>query len=150
MLLEASYEALLTGRWITDLANTAAYLFHKLPQLNWVGFYLLGSQPSENQNTLYLGPFQGKVACTEIPLGKGVCGAAAKERRTILVPNVHLFPGHIACDSASNSEIVVPLITPEGKLLGVLDLDSPDLNRFTASDQTFLEETVRILLGRFT
>jgi len=142
--LDAALAALLAGEddLIANLANTSALLFTTLPQLNWAGFYLLRS-PEE----LVLGPFQGKPACVRIALGRGVCGTAAAERRTVLVPNVHEFPGHIACDSASNSEIVLPLIRANGELLGVLDLDSPVLERFDAIDQQGLERIVRTLLA---
>lgn len=142
--LDAALSALLAGEHdlIANLANTSALLFTTLPQLNWAGFYLLRS-PEE----LVLGPFQGKPACVRIALGRGVCGTAAAERRTVLVPNVHEFPGHIACDSASNSEIVLPLIRANGELLGVLDLDSPVLERFDAIDQQGLERIVRTLLA---
>jgi len=142
--LDASLAALLAGEHdlIANLANTSALLFTSLPQLNWAGFYLLNS-PKE----LVLGPFQGKPACVRIALGRGVCGTAAAERRTVLVPNVHEFPGHIACDSASNSEIVLPLIRANGELLGVLDLDSPVLERFDVIDQQGLERIVRTLLA---
>ena len=142
--LDAALAALLAGEYdlIANLANTSALLFTTLPQLNWAGFYLLRS-PDE----LVLGPFQGKPACVRIALGRGVCGTAAATRRTVLVPNVHEFPGHIACDSASNSEIVLPLINNNGELLGVLDLDSPVLERFDAIDQQGLERIVRTLLA---
>jgi GAF domain-containing protein len=142
--LDAALAALLAGEHdlIANLANTSALLFTTLPQLNWAGFYLLRS-PDE----LVLGPFQGKPACVRIALGRGVCGTAAAARRTVLVPNVHEFPGHIACDSASNSEIVLPLIAGNGELLGVLDLDSPVLERFDAIDQQGLERIVRTLLA---
>jgi GAF domain-containing protein len=142
--LDASLGALLAGEHdlIANLANTSALLFTSLPQLNWAGFYLLNS-PKE----LVLGPFQGKPACVRIALGRGVCGTAAAERCTVLVPNVHEFPGHIACDSASNSEIVLPLIRANGELLGVLDLDSPVLERFDVIDQQGLEQIVRTLLA---
>jgi GAF domain-containing protein len=141
--LDAALAALLAGEHdlIANLANTSALLFNTLPQLNWAGFYLLRS-PDE----LVLGPFQGKPACVRIALGRGVCGTAAATRRTILVPNVHEFPGHIACDSASNSEIVLPLIAGNGELLGVLDLDSPVLERFDAIDQQGLERIVATLM----
>ncbi len=109
------------------MANCAALLWKALPQINWAGFYLLRGE------RLILGPFQGRVACTVIPVGKGVCGTAAAERAVQLVPDVHAFPGHIACDSASRSEIVLPLIAG-GQLVGVMDLDSPMLNRFTQAD----------------
>ena len=113
---------------IANLANAAALLYHSLDGLNWAGFYLLEG------DALVLGPFQGRPACIEIPVGRGVCGTAVAEGRTQLVPDVHQFPGHIACDSASNSEIVVP-IRADGKIVGVLDLDSPHLGRFTEEDQ---------------
>ena len=109
-----------------------------LPDLNWVGFYVL------RNGQLVVGPFQGKPACIEIPLGRGVCGTAAAERKTVLVEDVHRFPGHIACDSASNSEIVVPIFC-NGEIYGVLDIDSPYLSRFTREDQRGLEEIVKIL-----
>lgn len=121
-----------------NLANAAALLYHTLEGLNWAGFYLM-----EN-GVLVLGPFQGKPACIEIPVGRGVCGTAVEEDQTQLVPDVHQFPGHIACDCASNSEIVVP-IHAGGKVVGVLDMDSPHLGRFTPEDQAGLEEFVRVL-----
>lgn len=121
-----------------NLANASALLYDALQDLNWAGFYLM-----EN-GKLVLGPFQGKVACVEIEVGKGVCGTAVERDATILVENVHQFPGHIACDCASNSEIVVP-IRKNGRVIGVLDIDSPKFARFGAADQTGLEEFVRIL-----
>ncbi|MBQ7313561.1 MAG: GAF domain-containing protein, partial [Clostridia bacterium] len=121
---------------IANLANASALLYHTLDNLNWAGFYLM-----EN-GQLVLGPFQGKTACIEIPVGRGVCGTAVARGETILVKNVHEFPGHIACDSASNSEIVVP-IRKNGEIIGVLDIDSPLLGRFTEDDQAGLEEFVR-------
>lgn len=124
---------------IANMANMAALLFHELPDLNWAGFYLL------KNDELILGPFQGKVACMHIPLGKGVCGTSASNRCTMLVDNVHTFPTHIACDSASNSEIVIPIIK-ENTLLGVLDVDSPVFARFDSVDQQYLEQAVGILL----
>lgn len=120
------------------LANCSALLWEHLDRINWAGFYLL------KDNTLYLGPFQGKVACTVIPMGKGVCGTAAQSREIQLVPDVHLFPGHIACDSASNSEIVLPLIA-DGLLLGVMDIDSPEVNRFSQEDAEGLAALCQIL-----
>lgn len=123
---------------ISNLANAAALLWHGLSDLNWAGFYLLEGKK------LVLGPFQGKTACIEIPLGRGVCGAAAAEDRTQLVPDVHAFRGHIACDSASNSEIVVPLHR-NGEVVGVLDLDSPSFDRFTEEDRLGLEQFAAIL-----
>jgi len=124
---------------IANAANFAALLYHVLPELNWAGFYFL------QRDGLVLGPFQGQPACTRIALGKGVCGRAAELRRTILVENVHEFPGHIACDKASNSEIVVPLVK-DGRLFGVLDLDSPRLRRFDAEDQTGLESLAQVFV----
>lgn len=117
---------------IANAANVAALIFTRVPRLNWAGFYFLQG------DTLVLGPFQGQPACTRIPVGRGVCGTAIARNETMLVPDVHQFPGHIACDSASNSEIVVPL-TIGGKLSGVLDIDSPELNRFSQSDQALFE-----------
>lgn len=113
-------------------ANTAALVWELLPGLNWAGFYFLrGGQ-------LVVGPFQGRLACVRIALGAGVCGTAARRRETVIVPDVHQFAGHIACDAASNSEIVVPLVAA-GRLIGVLDLDSPDLGRFSSDDARGLE-----------
>lgn len=123
---------------IANLANASALLYEALPDLNWAGFYLLEGE------TLVLGPFQGKPACIQIPVGRGVCGTAVAEGKTQLVADVHQFPGHIACDSASNSEIVIPL-WKEGKILGVLDIDSPLYDRFTSEDQQGLEEFAAIL-----
>lgn len=123
---------------IANLANAAALLYHTLDDLNWAGFYLM-----EN-GVLVLGPFQGKAACIEIPVGRGVCGAAAAKQQTQLVYDVHQFPGHIACDCASNSEIVVPILV-SGQVAGVLDLDSPTTGRFTEKDRAGLEGFVQIL-----
>lgn len=117
---------------VANAANLASLIYHSLPELNWAGFYFLKG------GELVLGPFQGKVACVRIALGKGVCGTAAAERRSIVVSDVHEFPGHIACDSASNSEIVVPILRG-GELLGVLDLDSPIAGRFDEEDRAGLE-----------
>ena len=126
-------------RWFLPLmANVSALLYETLPDLNWAGFYLM------RNGQLVLGPFQGKPACIHIMPGKGVCGTALKEDRTQRVDDVHLFPGHIACDSASNSEIVVPLHR-KGQAAAVLDLDSPSLCRFTARDQEGLEKIGRVL-----
>src|SRR6266516_4821526 len=127
--LAAELVGLLKGEkdFVANAANTSALIFDALPDLNWVGFYLL------KEGELVVGPFQGKPACVRIALGKGVCGTAAVERKTIVVPDVNAFPGHIACDAASRSEIVVPLISG-GDLLGVLDIDSPRLARFDAGD----------------
>ena len=126
---------------ITLLSNVSAFLNEKLHTINWVGFYLyLDGQ-------LVLGPFQGKVACEIIPLSKGVCGKAATDRQTVLVEDVHKFPGHIACDSASQSEIVLPIIL-DGQLYGVLDIDSPVISRFTQNDKQTLEQCVEIIIKR--
>ncbi len=130
--------------FIANAANTAALLYHALPDVNWVGFYLLRDGDAE----LVVGPFQGRPACTRIAVGRGVCGTAAKLRKTIVVEDVHKFPGHIACDSASNSEIVVPMVLLEDdRLLGVLDIDSPRLGRFDAQDQRGLGRLVEVFLA---
>ncbi len=126
---------------LSNLANAAALLWDGLDRLNWAGFYLTAP---DGDGRLVLGPFHGKPACIEIPFGKGVCGTAAKENRTQLVPDVHLFPGHIACDSASESEIVIPLRRGD-RVAGVLDLDSPEKNRFTEEDREGLEAFAAIL-----
>lgn len=128
-------------RPLPALANCAALIWSSLPRVNWAGFYLASGE------TLYLGPFQGKPACTLIPFQRGVCGAAATARSVQLVPDVHRFPGHIACDGASRSEIVLPLIVG-GALVGVMDIDSPVLNRFDAQDQAGLTALCRILTDR--
>jgi L-methionine (R)-S-oxide reductase len=125
---------------LANAANMCALLYQMLPDVNWAGFYFL--QGSE----LVLGPFQGKVACVRIALGRGVCGTAAERREILVVPDVNEFPGHIACDAASRSEIVVPLVQ-HGRLLGVLDLDSPELARFDAEDRDGLKAAVDILLN---
>lgn len=128
-LMAAQMDALLEGCALPlpALANCSALFWESMPDINWAGFYLL------KDSTLYLGPFQGKSACTMIPVGRGVCGAAAATKEIQLVPDVHLFPGHIACDSASNSEIVLPLMV-DGKLIGVMDIDSPIKERFDEAD----------------
>ena len=128
---------------IANMANTAAVLGQHVPNINWAGFYLVDQELATGE--LVLGPFWGKPACMRIPPGKGVCGAAAMQRATMVVGNVHDFPGHIACDAASCSEIVVPLIS-HGRLLGVLDVDSPDYDRFTDSDRIPLEQIAQILV----
>ncbi len=140
--LSVQLRALLAGERdaIANIANMASLLFYSLPDLNWVGFYLL------KNNELVLGPFQGKPACVRIGLGSGVCGTAAKRRETIMVDNVHDFPDHIACDSASNSEIVVPIVAGE-QLIGVLDLDSPSLSRFDEEDAAGLNELVEMFVS---
>jgi GAF domain-containing protein len=140
--LAEQLRSLLEGErdFIANAANLSALLYHSLPDLNWAGFYL------QKDGELVLGPFQGKPACVRIAMGKGVCGTAAAQRQTILVDNVHDFPGHIACDSASNSEIVVPLIKQE-RLLGVLDLDSPLFARFDDEDALGLNGLVEIFIA---
>ncbi len=140
-MLCAQLDAVSEGcrRPLPMLANAAALLWMTLPEINWAGFYLLDG------DTLYLGPFQGKPACTVIPVGKGVCGTAARSLRTQRVPDVHAFPGHIACDSASRSELVIPLLRPDGALIGVLDLDSPVPDRFSEADQAGLERFAETL-----
>jgi len=139
--LAAQLRSLLEGErdFIANAANVAALLYHSLPNLNWAGFYLL------REGELVLGPFQGQPACVRIAIGKGVCGTAAQHRQTILVENVHEFPGHIACDSESNSEIVVPLIKDQ-QLIGVLDLDSPLFGRFDEEDAAGLNALARIFV----
>ena len=141
--LARGLESLLAGEpdLISCAANTASLIYYGLPELNWVGFYLLDAASGD----LLVGPFQGRPACARIPLGRGVCGTAAAERRTVLVADVHAFPGHIACDSASNSEIVIPLLRGND-LLGVLDLDSPKHARFNSADARGLETLARIFL----
>ena len=139
--LAVQLASLLTGErdLIANAANLSALIFHSLPDLNWAGFYFVKS------DELVLGPFQGKPACVRIPVGQGVCGTAAARRAITIVPNVHEFPGHIACDSASNSEIVIPLIKDE-KFLGVLDLDSPVPGRFDETDAEGLHRLASLLI----
>jgi len=141
--LARSLRALLAGEHdlVANAANMAALLYWNLRELNWAGFYFV----AQDRGDLLLGPFQGKPACVRIPVGRGVCGTAAARRATVVVPDVHAFPGHIACDSASNSEIVVPVIR-NGTLLGVLDLDSPLHSRFDEADARGLEALVRIFV----
>lgn len=124
--------------WLPVFANASALLWDCFPSINWAGFYIV------NQGSLLLGPFQGKVACIRIPIGKGVCGTAVAEDATQRINNVHLFPGHIACDSASNSELVIP-IHHDGKVVALLDMDSPIYNRFSGNDQKDLEAFVQTL-----
>lgn len=138
--LEAEVIALLARDWFTNLANASASLKFHLSRVNWAGFYLA------RDGKLLLGPFQGLPACLEIKFGKGVCGTSALERKTMIVPDVDKFPGHIACDSASRSEIVIPMVH-EDRLLGVLDIDSPELNRFDETDAMGLEAIVRALVA---
>ena len=138
--LNAQLRSLIAGvpHEIANLANASALLWESLERINWAGFYRI------EDGQLVLGPFQGKPACIEIPVGRGVCGTAVAEERTQLVYDVHAFPGHIACDSASNSEIVVPLHRG-AEVVGVLDIDSPFIGRFTEEDKTGLEAFARIL-----
>ena len=142
--LDAALDALTADEpdAIANMANAAALLWQYLPDLNWAGFYRLVG------DALVLGPFQGKPACIRIPLGRGVCGTAAERRESVLVPDVHAFPGHIGCDAASRSELVVPLLR-DGKVLGVLDLDSPLPGRFDDEDLAGCAELVQRLAGRF-
>lgn len=138
--MRAQMEAILDENLhlVTNLSNAAALIFYSMEKVNWAGFYL------SEESGLYLGPFQGKPACVRIPTGKGVCGKAAQEEKTQRVEDVHLFPGHIACDYASESEIVIPIFA-NGKLWGVLDIDSPEKGRFSSEDQKGLEQLVRLL-----
>lgn len=140
--LASELQSLLAGEHdlVANTANATSLIYNALPDVNWCGVYLL------RRGELVVGPFQGKPACVRIPLGKGVCGTAAVERRTVLVPDVHAFPGHIACDAASRSEIVIPLMAA-GELLGVLDLDSPRLARFDEADRRGLEQLAAILVS---
>ena len=139
--LQLQLRGLLEGErdFIANAANFSSLLYHSIPDLNWAGLYL------HKGGELVLGPFQGQPACVRIAIGKGVCGTAAEQRQTILVDNVHEFPGHIACDSASNSEIVVPLIVND-ELIGVLDLDSPSIARFDDEDARGLNELAEVLI----
>ena len=140
-MLHAQLESLLADErdFIANAAQFSAFLYHQVEDLNWAGFYL------KRDEELVLGPFQGQVACVRIPFGRGVCGAAAATRQTQRVEDVHAFAGHIACDSASNSELVIPLVKG-GRLIGVLDLDSPKLGRFSEADQAGLERLAGLFL----
>ena len=140
-LLAAQVQALFADErdFIANAAQFSAFLYNQVEDLNWAGFYITRNEE------LVLGPFQGQVACVRIPFSRGVCGAAAATRSTQRVEDVHAFPGHIACDSASNSELVIPLVKA-GRLIGVLDLDSPKLARFSAADQAGLERLVEVFL----
>jgi GAF domain-containing protein len=143
--LSTQLRRLLAGErdFIANASNTASLLFHSLPDLNWAGFYFY------KEGELVLGPFQGQPACVRIALGKGVCGVAAERRETVVVDNVHEFPGHIACDSASNSEIVISLVKDD-RLIGVLDLDSPSFARFDEEDERGLNALAAIFLESLT
>lgn len=140
-LLQKQMETILDGETdvIANLSNASALLNEALTQINWVGFYLM------KQGKLILGPFQGKLACIHIPLGRGVCGTAAATKELQLVKDVHEFPGHIACDSASNSEIVVPMIL-NGEVIGVLDIDSPNFARFDEMDAEYLKQITELIV----
>ncbi|NHZ44185.1 GAF domain-containing protein [Massilia aquatica] len=146
-LLARQVSSILEGeRDLTANASQfSALVYSAIADLNWAGFYLLRPGKKGDAQELLVGPFQGKVACARIPLGRGVCGTSAQERRTIVVADVHSFDGHIACDSASNAEIVIPLIK-DGQLYGVFDIDSPLLNRFTEEDRVGLEAMVKAFL----
>ncbi|WP_338651731.1 GAF domain-containing protein [Lysinibacillus sp. Y5S-8] len=141
LTLSKQLDALLTGETdlIANLSNASALLNQFLTDINWVGFYIL------QENELVLGPFQGLPACVRIPIGRGVCGTSVATKETIVVKDVHEFPGHIACDAASQSEIVIPLIK-QGKIIGVLDIDSPIVSRFSEEDRNGLEQFVQTLL----
>ncbi len=138
----AELEAYLTGHWLTDMANFSAYIYHAVPHLNWAGFYLFDGAK------LRLGPFVGKPACTEIKVGHGVCGTAFAQRKALVVADVDAFPGHIACDSASRSELVLPFLV-DGECLGVFDIDSPKLARFHEDDRQGITHWLDALAGRF-
>ncbi len=135
------YKSLLTGYWITDLANTSAFLMSEYPRINWVGFYLLEGQK------LFLGPFQGKPACTEIAVGRGVCGKSVQSQQVMVVDDVHTFPDHITCDVNSRSEMVIPLFKNQ-EMIGVLDIDSPEVARFDLESQNFFKAVTEALLER--
>ncbi|WP_438311506.1 GAF domain-containing protein [Sporosarcina sp. FA9] len=139
--LASQLDALLTGEKniYANLSNTSALLNQFFDRINWVGFYLM------DNDELVLGPFQGLPACIRIPLGKGVCGTVAQTKDSIIVPDVNAFPGHIACDAASQSEIVIPIVK-DGTIFGVLDIDSPELDRFSEDDRIGLEKLIRILV----
>ena len=139
-LVTAQVRSLLEAEddWVSGLSNISAYLNEILPHINWVGFYLV------KKGQLVLGPFQGKVACSRIAIGKGVCGTAVKEKESMRIFDVHQFPGHIACDSASNSELVIPIFN-EDQVVAVLDIDSPLLDRFTEIDQSCMEQVAQII-----
>lgn len=138
-LLE-QYKSLLTGKWITDLANTSAFIMSEYPRINWVGFYLLEG------DKLFLGPFQGKPACTEIKIGRGVCGTAVELRKVMVVDDVHQFTDHIVCDANSRSEMVVPLFKNQ-QIIGVLDIDSPETSRFDSASQEFFIAVAQALMA---
>ncbi len=138
-LLKNQLQSLLANETdlIANMANMAAFIFHEFDDINWAGFYIV------RDNQLVLGPFQGKIACVRIPFGKGVCGNAAKNKLSILVDNVHEFPGHIACDSSSNSELVIPIIV-NNKTFALFDIDSPRIGRFTNEDKAGVEKLIEV------
>ena len=142
-LLRRQVESILDGErdLVANASQFSAFIYDTIAELNWAGFYLTRPNKKGDGKELLVGPFQGKVACARIPFGRGVCGTAAQQGKTQLVPDVHAFSGHIACDSASNAEIVIPLIK-DGAVLGVFDIDSPLLNRFSVEDQAGLESLV--------
>lgn len=139
--LHQELESLLIGRWLTDLSNFAALFFDRTENLNWIGFYIFDGK------MLQLGPFHGRPACTKIAIGRGVCGTAFQKKEILNVPDTHQFPGHIACDERSLSELVIPMIK-EGKVIGVLDIDSPVRNRFSSEDVLFFQKALEILLKK--
>ena len=147
--LAVSLEALIGDEpdALANLANAAALIREALSDINWAGFYLVRRDPGNREDELVLGPFQGRPACVRIAIGKGVCGTAAAKRETLVVPDVNAFPGHIACDAASRSEIVVPLVA-NGKLCGVLDVDAPKENRFDEQDRKGLENVAKVLVSK--
>jgi GAF domain-containing protein len=142
--LNKQFTAIIDGEYdlIANMANVSALIFNQLDDVNWAGFYLY------KESQLVLGPFQGQVACIRIDLGKGVCGSAAQQQKTLLVEDVHDFDGHIACDAASNSEIVIPVVI-DGELVAVLDIDSPSLSRFDSEDQKGLETLVQSFVTHY-
>ena len=148
--LLAAADAVTTGEpdTVANMANVAALLWQALPDVNWTGFYRMAPTTDGTSEELVLGPFQGKAACIRIALGKGVCGAAASSRETQLVEDVHAFPGHIACDADSRSELVVPILTTDGILKGVIDLDSPSPARFTQEDAVGIEALAALIADR--
>lgn len=129
---------------VSNLSNLSRLIYDAMPYVSWAGFYLA----NEEQNLLYLGPYQGPIACTRIPFSKGVCGTSAAEKRTVLVENVHLFPGHIACSGDTNSEVVVPIVL-DGLVMGVIDLDSTKLNNFTEEDAQTLQILAQLIATLF-
>jgi GAF domain-containing protein len=140
--LLSEVEGILESDWLINMANFSALLKQHLPETNWIGFYL------NRKNELLLGPFQGLPACTRIAFGKGVCGTAAQQKKSLMVPDVNQFSGHIACDSASRSEIVIPLMNDQQQVLGVLDIDSPQVSRFDEADLTGLEKAAALFMQK--